>query len=128
MCPTLCDPMDYTVPGILQAKILEWVAFAFFKGSPQPRSPSCRQILFQLSHKGSPRTLVCMLSHSVVSDSCDPWTVRRLCPWNSPGNNTGVGCHFLLQGIFLTQGLNWGLLHCRKMFYQLSYQGISETQ
>ena len=36
-----------------------------------------------------------------------------LCPWNSPGKNTGVGCHALLQGIFLTQGLNLGLLHCR---------------
>ena len=31
---------------------------------------------------------------------------RFLCPWNSPGKNTGVGCHFLLQGIFQTQGLN----------------------
>ena len=33
-------------------------------------------------------------------------------PWDFPGKNTGVGCHFLLQGIFLTQGLNPGLLHC----------------
>ena len=31
------------------------------------------------------------------------WTVARLCPWDSPGKNTGVGCHFLLQGIFPTQ-------------------------
>ena len=36
-CPTLCDPMDYTVHGILQARILEWVAFLFFRGSSQPR-------------------------------------------------------------------------------------------
>ena len=36
-CLTLCDPMDYTVHGILQAKILEWVAFHFFRGSSQPR-------------------------------------------------------------------------------------------
>ena len=35
--PTLCDPMDYTVHGILQARILEWVAFPFSRGSPQPR-------------------------------------------------------------------------------------------
>ena len=35
-CPTLCDPMDYTVPGILQARILEWVAFPFSRGSSQP--------------------------------------------------------------------------------------------
>ena len=37
---------------------------------------------------------------------CDPMD----CPWSSPGQNTGVGCHFLLQGIFLTQGLNLHLL------------------
>ena len=36
---------------------------------------------------------------------------RVLCPWNSPGKNTGVGCHFLLQGIFPTQGLNMHLLY-----------------
>ena len=36
-CPTLCDPMDYTVHGILQARILEWVAFPFSRGSSQPR-------------------------------------------------------------------------------------------
>ena len=36
-CPTLCDPMDYIVHGILQDRILEWVAFPFFRGSPQPR-------------------------------------------------------------------------------------------
>ena len=35
-CPTLCDPMDYTVHGILQARTLEWVAFPFSKGSSQP--------------------------------------------------------------------------------------------
>ena len=46
-----------------------------------------------------------------------------LCPWNSPGKNTGVGSHSLLQGIFLTQESNRGLLHCRQILYQLSYQG-----
>ena len=42
---------------------------------------------------------------------------------DSPGKNTGVGCHTLLQGIFLTWESNWGLLHCRRILYQLSYQG-----
>ena len=37
LCPTLCDPMDYTVHGILQARILEWVAIPYSMGSPQPR-------------------------------------------------------------------------------------------
>ena len=43
-----------------------------------------------------------------------------LCPWDSPGKNTGVGCHPFLQGIFLTQGSNPDLLHCRKTPYQKS--------
>ena len=42
---------------------------------------------------------------------------------DSPGKNTGEGCHALLEGIFLTQELNWGLLHCRWILYQQSYQG-----
>ena len=45
------------------------------------------------------------------------------CPWDSPGQNTAVGSLFLLQGIFPTQELNRGLLHCRRILYQLSYQG-----
>ena len=42
---------------------------------------------------------------------------KLLCPWDSPGNNTGVGCHALLQGIFMTQGLNLQLLYCRQILY-----------
>ena len=41
---------------------------------------------------------------------------RLLCPWDFPGKNTGVGCHFLLQGIFPNQGSNPGLLHSRQTF------------
>ena len=48
---------------------------------------------------------------------------RHLHPWNSPGKNTGVGCHLLLQEIFLTQGLNLGLLHCRQTLYHRSHWG-----
>ena len=49
--------------------------------------------------------------------------VRLFCPWNSPGQNTGVGSLSLLQGIFLTQEWNRGLLHYRQILYQLSYKG-----
>ena len=42
---------------------------------------------------------------------------------DSPGEHTGVGCHALLQGIFLTQEWIQGLLHCRWILYQLNYQG-----
>ena len=62
----------------------------------------------------------------VVSDSlrpCGLYPARLLCPWDSPGQNTGVGCHALFQGIFLTHGLNPCLLHCRWTFYHLSHQG-----
>ena len=44
--------------------------------------------------------------------------------WDFPGKNTGVGCHFLLQGIFPTQGSNSGLPHCSQTLYRLSYQEI----
>ena len=46
---------------------------------------------------------------------------RLLCAWNSSGKNIGLSCHFLLQGIFPTQGLNSGLLHCRQMLYHLNF-------
>ena len=57
---------------------------------------------------------------------CDPMEcspLKLLCPWDSPGNNTGVGSHSFLQGIFLTQESNPGLLHCRQILYCLSHQG-----
>ena len=57
---------------------------------------------------------------SVVSDSLQP---HGLSPWNSPGQNTGVGSLSLLQGVFLTQGLNPGLPHCRQILYPLSHRG-----
>ena len=53
-------------------------------------------------------------SHSVVSNSLQP--LLLLCPWDSPDKNTRVGCCALLQGIFLTQGLNPGILHYRQIF------------
>ena len=67
-----------------------------------------------------------VLTHAVVFDSLQPHGLlptRLLCPWASPGKNTGVGCHALLQRIFPTQGLNPGLPHCRRILYQVSHQG-----
>ena len=60
-------------------------------------------------------------SCSVVSDSL--WPHGLYSPWNFPGQNTGVGSHSLLQGIFPTQESNPGLPHCRRVFYRLSHQG-----
>ena len=50
------------------------------------------------------------------------WPARLFCPWDSPGKNTGVRCHFLLQGIFPTQRSNTGLPHCRQILHRLSHQ------
>ena len=58
---------------------------------------------------------------SVVSNSLRPNGLYS--PWDSPGQDTGVGSLSLLQGIFPTQGSNPGLLHCRQILYQLSHKG-----
>ena len=60
-----------------------------------------------------------------MSDSLQPHGLYS--PWNSPGQNTGVGSLSLLQGIFPTQGLNLGLLHCRYIPYHLIHQGSPAT-
>ena len=60
-------------------------------------------------------------SRSVVSDSLWPHGLYK--PWNSPGQNTGVGILSLLQKIFPTQGSSPGLPHCRRILYQLSHKG-----
>ena len=114
LCPTLSDSMDCRLPGfsihgVFQARVLEWGAIAFSE---------------MLSRETYSKH-VCV-SCSVVSGSLQPHGLRPtrlLCPWNSPGKNTGVGCHFLLQGTFPTQRSNPGLLHYRWILYCLSHQG-----
>ena len=91
---SLQPPGLYTVHGILQARILEWVAFPFPGDLPnpgiEPRSPTLQAGSLPAEPLGKPK-------------------------------NTGVGTLSLLQGIFLTQGLNWGLLHGKRILHQLSY-------
>ena len=95
-CLTLCNPMDYTVHGILQARILEWVAFPSPGDLPnpeiEPRSPTVPADPLPTELSGKPK-------------------------------NTGVGSLSLIQQIFPPQELNRGLPHCRQILYQLSYQG-----
>ena len=69
---------------------------------------------------GQNQTQQKQLGGGLVAQSCptlfdpvDCSPTMLLCPWDSPDKSTGVGCHALLQGIFQTQGSNWGLLHCR---------------
>ena len=137
MCPTLCDPMDCSlsgsfIHGIFQARVLERVLQRIFptQGS-NPGLPHCRQTLYHLSHKGSPIITINevkkgeSVSVSVAPDSLRPHELqptRLLCPWGSPGKNTGVGCHFLSLGTFLTQGSNPGLPHCEQTLYHLSHR------
>ena len=101
-CPTLWDPKDYTVHGILQARILEWVALPFSRGSFQPRD----------------RTQVSGIAGRFFTS----WATREAqnSPWNSPSQNTGVGRLALLQRIFPTQELNRGLPDSRRILYQPS--------
>ena len=96
-CPTVCNPMDCSLPGssihgILQARILEWSAFLFSRGSSQPRSPALQV-------------------NSLLSEP------------SGKSKSTGVGSLFLLQWIFPTQESNRCHLHCRQILYQLSYKG-----
>ena len=73
-----------------------------------------------LSDQGPTLVTSCILSHfSCVQLFVTLWTVTHslLCPWDSPGKNTGLGGHSLLQGIFLTQGLNPGLPHSFNLNY-----------
>ena len=67
-----------------------------------------------------PQCVLCL-----VTQSCPPGSSAH---GDSPGKNTGVGCHALLQGIFPIQGLNPGLLHCRQILSHLSHQGSPTSQ
>ena len=104
--------MDWSLPGfsgcgILQARILEWVAFPFSRKSSWPRDWT-------------------WVSH-IAGRFLTIWGARKaLFHWDSPGKNNGVGCHVLLRRIFPTQGLNPGLLHCRQILYQLSHRETQE--
>ena len=130
-----CDPLDYTVHGILQAITavgsLSLLQGIFPTQGLNPGLPHCRQILYQLSNKGSPRILDWVAAAAAAKSLqscptlCDPMNCGPpgiSVHGNSPGKNTGVGCHALLQGIFLTQGSKPGLPHCRQILYHLSHE------
>ena len=91
LCLTLCD-MDCIVHGIIQAGILEWVAFLFSRASSQPRDwtrlPHCRQILYQLSHKGSPGDFdKCTTNHWSPQAPLQAWKFR-FCDAEDAGRKT----------------------------------------
>ena len=106
-CPTLCNAVEHSllgspVHGILQARILEWVAMPSSMGSSWTRDQT--HVSFVSWQAGSLPNVTCCCCccclASVVSDSVQPqrWQPTRLPhPWDSPGKNSGVDCHFLLQ-------------------------------
>ena len=95
--------------------------------STEGQSPGNTGCLVSLHLEHSARFLSregkeCVLSCPALCNSTDP--ARLLSPWDSPGNNTGVGCHFLLKRIWTIQGSNphlLCLLHCRRILYHLSH-------
>ena len=98
-CPTLCNPMGYTVHGILQVRIQSGQPFPSPGDLPNPgikcRSPTLQENSLPAEPSGKPKNTVGSLS--------------------------------LLRQIFPTQESNWGLLHCRQILYQLSYQGSQSS-
>ena len=109
-CPTLCHHKDCTVHGILQAGILEWAA-VLLEALLQEIFSRGRSSLGDLPNPGTEPQ-----SPTLQMDSL---------PAEPPGKpkNTGVGSLSLLQRIFPTQESNQGLLYCRRVLQQLSYQG-----
>ena len=82
------------------------------------------QKLFFTSLPCSPSYMKVLIpqSHPTLCNLMDCGLPGNFCPRNSPGKNTGMGCHFLLQWIFPTQGSNLGLPRCRQILYHLSHQ------
>ena len=140
-CSTLCDPIDGSPPGssihgILQARVLEWSAIAFSKYDAWHKINSIKisaiiflilvlfKMIWQEKHLKVINYQLLHIyeseSHSVMSNSL--WPHGLYSAWNSPGQNTGVGSLPFLHGIFPTQGLNPGILHYRKILYQLSHK------
>ena len=113
-CLTLCNPMDCSPPG---SSAHGFSRQEYWSGLPCPlpghlpdpgmerTSPALQVEFFTTEPPG--KVKVKLLSRVRIF-------ARLLHPWDSPGKNTGVGCHFLLQAIFPTQGSNPGLPHCRQ--------------
>ena len=95
------------------------------QGQLQP-GQSFLQVTTELGNRrtSSPSDQQSKEEKKTVAQSCLTLRAARLLrPWDSPGKNTGVGCHAFLQGILSTQGSNPGLWHCRWILYCLSHQG-----
>ena len=99
----------------------------YWRGKTDSLNPSWVKFWILASFPHQPIVCVgvcaCTQLYPTLCNPMDYRPTRLLRPWDSPGQNTGVGSCSLLQGIFPTQESNQGLLHCRRILYQLSYQG-----
>ena len=126
----LGNPMDRgawqaTVPRVTKSQT--WLSDRLFHFTQLNRLLYGWNIVIQL-YVNFKKSMI-TLSRSAMSNSLRPHglqSFRLLHPWDSPGKNTGVGCHALLQGIFPTQGSNPGLPHCRWILYHLSHKSKNE--
>ena len=111
-CPILCDSTTVIVSFV--SLLHHWkCSFLCQKLPPRPPPPPTQNGLPRSWEKKQVESE--SPSHLAVSDSLQPhrlYLPKLLCPWNSPDNNTAVGSHSLLQGIFPTWGPNLGLPHC----------------
>ena len=100
-------------------RVLLWGEMSVFSRSRQEGMEGMEgsRNLISTCESGSPS----VKAHSLGPDGQQP--ARLLWPWNSPGKNTGVGYHSLLQRILLTKGLNLGLPHCRHISWSLNHHG-----
>ena len=107
----------------IDGETMQIVTYFIFLGSKVTADSDCSHKIKRcllLGRKATTNLPVSQRSHSVLSSSLRSrglWPTRLLHPWNFPGKSPGVSCHFLLQGIFPTQGSNPGLLHCRLTLY-----------
>ena len=130
-CLTLCHPMDYSLLAALSMAFSRqeyWSGLLVPSSGNEPGSPALQADSLPFEPPEKPSGLLCPPPGRLPNPGIEPRSpalqVDSL-PSEPPGKpkNTGVGSISLLQGKFLTQGLNWGLLHCRRILYQLSYLG-----
>ena len=126
---TLCDSLTYELyisPSTLRNRLwlsplYRWSIWGSDRQKELPFMPLSQGVVQEYGQNLFLNFLYKSEYCSVVFDSL--WPQGLYSPWDSPGQSTGVGSLSLLQGTFRIGGLNLGLLHCRWIFYQLSYKG-----
>ena len=123
LCPTLCNPVDWSLPGssihgIFQARVLEWVAISFSKRSSltqglNPGLPHCRQTLYRLSHLGSQnynsKRYMNPYVHSIIIHIAKTWKPK------CPSRDEWVKMWYMYNGILFSHETEWDNALCSNM-------------